>query len=385
MSNHVCPECGARLTPGTERCDLCGSPLSNEDEAQATPEEVARDDIPDPGAPAQSHGVYCNACGWENPSGANFCSRCGTALQQVTPAFGSGTRPVDAGTVSTSSRSGHDDRSGDDEASGSGTSSSGQEVASPGEDTAMTRHVALLVGLAVLVVVALYLITVVSSQRSDSETATTAEAPADVRSAAVIDEYEAIPIGARYAPVVDSLRAEIGSGEGPQARDAHRELVAFLIDIGRIDRAAIEQQRLARATEGPADWQRAADLLYDWMESVNNDRKTDVALLAIQAFENVLAERPDDLDARARMAWAYQYDPQNPMQAIEQTNTVLEADPDHLAANYNRAVFLLRINRVEEAVAQFERVAELAEDGSIYDQRAEAWLQSVRRQQANAP
>src|SRR5690606_35307888 len=131
------------------------------------------------------------------------------------------------------------------------------------------------------------------------------------------------------------------------------------LDIGRIDRAAIEQQRVAQETGGLEDWRRAGDLLFDWMETVTPERRTDVALLTIDAYERVLQQDPGDLDARADLGWAFQYDPQNPMRAIEHTNRVLEEDPDHLAANYNRGVFLLRINRIEDAIAQLERVKQL--------------------------
>jgi hypothetical protein len=51
-------------------------------------------------------------------------------------------------------------------------------------------------------------------------------------------------------------------------------------------------------------------------------------------------------------------------------------------ANYNRAVFLTRINRLDEAKVQFERVKSLSGEGSLYFRRAEAWLDSIRRSRA---
>lgn len=239
-------------------------------------------------------------------------------------------------------------------------------------------RVAMLVGIPVLIVIALFMITEMSRQRVQPEVAPTAAMPAEMRSAAVIDEFESIPVAGQYAPVVDSLQALVRSGDGTVALEAQRELVRFMAEIGRIDRAAIEQQRLARRTGMTADWRHAGTLLYAWMEAVYNERKTDVALLAIEAFGKVLEQNPDDVDIRADLGWAYQYDPQNPMEAIRQTNLALEQDPDHLAANYNRAVFLLRINRINEALEQFGRVVALAEDGSVYERQAEAWIRTIR-------
>ena len=237
----------------------------------------------------------------------------------------------------------------------------------------------MLVGIPVLIVIALFMITEMSRQRVQPEAASTAAMPAEVRSAAVIAEFEAIPVASQYAPVVDSLQALVRSGDETTGLEAQRELVRFMAEIGRIDRAAIEQQRLARRTGVTADWRHAGTLLYAWMEAVYNERKTDVALLAIEAFGKVLAQNPDDVDIRADLGWAYQYDPQNPMEAIRQTNLALEQDPDHLAANYNRAVFLLRINRISEALEQFARVVALAEDGSVYERQAEAWIRTIRQ------
>lgn len=376
MSSRTCPGCGARLADGVERCDLCGTPVGDDLDATSPSEEPGHDDIPEPrpgpvseDSAADGNGVYCNACGWKNPAGANYCARCGSVLQSAgeNPAAPApGTRRVDKEDVAARSEEGPSD-------------------AGERDDGSMARHVALLIGIGVLVVVALYMITVISRQRVEPRAEAAAEAPADVRSAAVIEEYEAIPIGARFAPTVDSFRTVIAARDGAEAHSAWSELVDFLIDIGRIDRAAIEQQRLARQTEQVDAWRRAGNLLYDWMESVNNERKTDVALLTIEAYEKVLQERPDDLDARAGLGWAYQYDPQNPMEAIEQTNRVLEEDPDHLAGNYNRGVFLLRINRVEDAVAQFERVAELAAEDSPYARQARAWIRTIQEQQTASP
>ncbi len=387
MSSLTCPECGARLAKGAERCDLCGSPVAD---ASPLSDEPGNGDIPDPDtsrAPtteggagdAAGSGVYCTACGWRNPAAAKFCSRCGTELEQLpTPSPSDPSRAAGPAAPSSASPPPGTKPAAPDAPGEPGEASSESD---PGKSS-VGLHVAILVGLSVLVVIALYMITVISKQQADTNAESAVRTPADVRSRAVIEEYEAIPIGDRFAPVVDSLRSVMASAEGSAAYASHRELVEFLADVGRIDRAAIEQQRLARQTDDVDDWRRAGNLLRDWMESVNNERRTDVALIAIEAYENVLDEAPDDLDARADLGWAYQYDPQNPMEAIEQTNLVLEQDPDHLAANFNRGVFLLRINRIDDAVDQFERVGELAEADSPYAQRAASWIRTIREQES---
>lgn len=256
-------------------------------------------------------------------------------------------------------------------------------VAAPAADESekgsLGVRVAILICIPVLIVIALFMISEMSTRQARPDTASVAAMPAEMRSAAVIDEFESIPVAVQHASAADSLREIMQSGDETLALGAQRELVRFLAEIGRADLAAIEQQRLARRTDATTDWRHAGGLLYAWMEAVYNERKTDVALLAIEALGKVLAENPDDVDVRADLGWAYQYDPQNPMEAIRQTNLALEQDPDHLAANYNRAVFLLRINRIQEALEQFERVVALAEDGSAYQRQAQAWIRAIRQ------
>ncbi|MEX1054381.1 MAG: tetratricopeptide repeat protein, partial [Rhodothermales bacterium] len=230
--------------------------------------------------------------------------------------------------------------------------------------------------------VALYLVTVVSKQRVPAEASASAEAPADVRSASVIDSHESLPIDPVFASVVDSLERAAAEAEGEAALEFRRRLSDYFLGIGRVDRAAIEQRRVATSSGTLADWIRAADLFFDWMEATEDEEKTDIALLTIDALKKVLEKDEDSIDARAKLGWAYQFDPSNPMEAIQQTNRALEQDPDHLMANYNRAVFLTRINRLDEAMTQFERVKVLSEEGSLYFRRAEAWLESIRRSRA---
>lgn len=386
MSNPVCSECGARLPEGADRCDLCGAPVlggASQESASDIPDPQSGDasDPPSRSRQVDEHkvgddaataadaagekpaandaGVYCNECGWKNPLRAKFCSRCGSPLQDLAP---------DEPHTKSAALSAPDFAESDE-----------NEAASP-SDGELSRYVGVLIGFAVLIVVALYMITVVSKQNVAAETEGAVEAPAEVRSAAVIEEYEAIPIAERHAARVDSFRVAIAQADSSAQLELRRDLVDYLVEIRRIDRAAIEQQRLAKEHGTVAAWRRAGDLLYDWMETVNPERKTDVALLAIDAYERVLEREPDNLDVRADLGWVYQYDPRNPMEAIRHTNMVLEADPDHLAANYNRGVFLLRINRVSDALAQFRKVKDLSSPQSAYYQQADAWIQTVNSQ-----
>ena len=67
------------------------------------------------------------------------------------------------------------------------------------------------------------------------------------------------------------------------------------------------------------------------------------------------------------------------MMAIQETNRVLEQDSLHIQANFNRGVMLANINRIDQAVDQFEKVKRIIGDESnpIY-QRADQAIESVQ-------
>lgn len=379
MSYRSCPECGARLATGARRCDLCGASLEaqnvdpepNADErgpvgAGRSSGGAPEDDGSDASVPGETDSgeVFCNACGAANAAGSNYCSQCGEPLRRSAPRPSAVPAPPSAVPASPAeARRSEPTTASADDAEGR---------------SALTQKVGVLIGLAVLVVVALYMITVVSKQRAPAGSESIASAPAETRSASIIREREAVPISENFRDRVDSLRSVIDGADPAESVQARRQLVDFLIGIGRIDRAAIEQQRVARITDEAPDWKKAGNLLFDWMEATEPDSKSRVALLAIDAYKQVLQQRPDDLDARADLGWVYQYDPQNPMEAIRHTNLVLEENPEHLTANYNKGVFLMRINRIDDALKQFERVKVIAGADSPYYRQSEMWIDTIR-------
>ena len=356
----ACPQCGARIAPGAEQCDLCGA---NVEETSA--EVPASSDVPpvaqnQPAAGAK--GVFCNACGWQNPPSARFCSQCGTRLQ-----------PLEASTPETSAAPAAPvlppDAPGE-------ASASGREAIPEG----MGRQLGVLIGAAVLLVVGLYVVTLVSKQGVASEPV----APTSVESAeSVVADHnlDAQPLPEQIAEQAGALEQEIAGLDGEAKLAKQRELIGLYTGAGRSDRAAVIQQAVAEVVDTPDAWTRTGDLYYEWMEDVEEAHKAEVAPLAIAAYQNVLEVEPDEVDVRAKMAWAYQYDRQSPMEAITQTNLVLEQDPDHLQANFNRGLFLMRISRFDQAIEQLERVKEIAGEGTPIFTQADAVIEAVREMQ----
>lgn len=368
-SKKTCPSCGARLPEGAEVCDLCGTPVSaSEEEEPQGKEPTAAQGAEGPGEErraAETGGVYCNACGWENPPEANFCSQCGTRLQEV-----SGASPKDRPVP----------------AKGPEAAPSGELSEKKASETqqGLARQVTVLVGIALLVVVGLFVATTWSqSSESGSGGAETSapERTSAAEASSAIEQAEAQPLPAELADSVEVYEERIDQADGEAKLGWQSELVRLFLRNNRPDRAAIVQQRIAEAESTAEAWQRTGDLFFEWMTAMNDESeyKPEVASLTIEAYERVLDEQPDNLDVRTRAAWAYQFDPsKNPMEAIEVTNAVLEEDPEHLQANFNKGLFLLRINRLEEATEQFERVKQVAGEESPFYDAAERYIQAVR-------
>lgn len=400
----TCPSCGARVPAEADRCDLCGTPVDpSSDDASEEPD--ADSEVQSRGSESEVESepgpsVFCNQCGWENPPGARFCSRCGEELQDLSDAAPAGTRPVTA------------DLPTGEEAAEPSESTDPQET---DEQAAMGWQIALIVGGALLVVLALFFVTQWSAQQNWSESASTGTSaaqaapggggsassssggrqsmgPAGERSSAPTDlqsllNQTADSLTASVAGQVDSLRTRIEQASGTEKRRLQSKLVNLLIGAGQPGRAATLQKKIAEATGSVDARRRTADLLYRWMQKLQSEgqrrRVVQVARHAARAYEAVAERKPDDLDARTRMGETYLLT-NEPMKGIKAINAVLDDDSTFVPARFQKGLALLQINRLDQAVRQFEAVKRYAEDGSPFYQQADRALKVIEQQRGRA-
>ena len=242
------------------------------------------------------------------------------------------------------------------------------------EHKAVSRQVGIIVGAGVLLVIALFLVTAVSKTQPGGapvQPAQQAPLPAPIP--------EDTPLPAQLAEQVASIQDEVAQLNGTARIAKQRDLIALLFGAGRLDQAALEQQKIAEATSALDDWKRAGDLFYDWMNTIQDpSRKAPVAAQAITAYQAVLAQDPDNLDVRTDMATAY-LNTGSPMQGVTEIKRVLEADSTHLHARFNYGLMLTWINRPDQAIEQFEQVKTLVGDSSDYYQRADEAIRVIRQ------
>lgn len=116
-------------------------------------------------------------------------------------------------------------------------------------------------------------------------------------------------------------------------------------------------------------------------------RQPDLADEAIEKWRTQVDERPDDLDARVQLGYAYQlagrYD-----RALEQYGYVIERNPSDTGALYNRGIVYQRMGVDDRAEEALWEVLEVQEDhvlaaralGEIYAERGQyrSLLRAVR-------
>lgn len=203
--------------------------------------------------------------------------------------------------------------------------------------------------------------------------------PADLQT---LLDRTADSLGGAMAGQIDSLEAQVEQASGQEKQQLQAELVNLLVGAGHPDRAALVQQEVAEATGTVDARRRMADLLYQWMQKLERQGQrnqiSQVAHHAARAYEAVADERPNDLDARTRMGEAYLLTNQ-PMNGIQAINAVLEDDSTFVPARFQKGLALLQINRVDQAVQQFQAVKRHAEDGEPFYQQADRALTIIEK------
>jgi ribosomal protein L40E len=421
-SADACPSCGARVPAGAEHCDLCGAPVAGEEAApQPAPDEApepVEEAPPDPSGlgdeEAPEH-VFCTQCGFRNPGTANYCSRCGTELRDLSgPPSSGGTRPVTADLPRGTEASPDADASEADE-----TPSEADETPSEADEpAAVGAQIAWMVGVGVLVVLGFFFATQWSQQYewgADDASAAGGEGgpaaaqagpqagpasgspsgPAAAQGGAsapdtdlrtLVEELGG-PVEGAVADRIDSLRAAAENAQGDRRRQVRAELVRMYIGAGTPGRAALLQRQLAEETGTVDARRRAADLLYRWMRQVEQQgdraRVADVAGHVAAAYQAVADQRPEDLDARTRMGEAYLLT-NNPMKGIRAINDVLAEDSTFVPARFQKGLALLQINRLDQAIEQFRRVREYADPQQPFYKQAERAIEIIEKRRASA-
>lgn len=329
-----CRSCGAALTVSATHCDLCGTSVegvADSNPTQEPSESVRKNTEPESrvvnevvnevvNQNTSTDPVHCSTCFHVNPARSKFCNQCGSFLGESPIRSDS---PAPAAILAPSK-----DEVEETDLSASDANTQQRPPSTEGKQALK------LVGYGLLAVLALYAITRLSSNGD----ATGNDGPG------VDATGEAVG-----AVIPDSVQALISRLESENTAASWGELGTVYLSLAFT--AANEEERTAQAQQ------------------------------AVDAFEISLGMQ-ENLDVRTGLAEASQFDPRNPMRPVQELQTVLQQDPDHITANYLMGSLRARINRLEAAAESFRRVIELTNSTDPIAIQANQDLAEVERRLA---
>ena len=292
----------------------------------------------------------CPTCGAANKGEARFCDQCGEKL--------GGLAPVKI------------------EAQRAPSPPQPNATKTPAETREAQPRIGLYVTAAIAAVVALYLLSVFTGGSSTTPPAVQPSAPSAASSGGDIDAY--LPEDAGLASSLSDTKAAIAGETDPARKQALlEELVQSYAGAGRLDLAGRQQEALAAELNTSEAWATAGNMHFDWMEGQSGPERVKAAQRAARAYEKALELDGNNLDVRTDLGVAYLNDPSSPMLAIQNTNQVLEADSNHVQANFNKGVMLAQIGRTDEAIRLFRKVMQLSAPGEPAHERAKQVLNQL--------
>ncbi len=169
-------------------------------------------------------------------------------------------------------------------------------------------------------------------------------------------EVHAEPLTDQQLNQIQLLKGRFTAASPGGKEKAATELMAYYRSVSRYDSAAVFAGKLAQADPNEASLMRAGNAYFEAYSFAVNEQK--IAQLGQQTrafYQQVLAQNPDQLTAKANMAMTY-VSTQTPMQGIMLLREVLQADPTNELALFNLGLLAMRSNQMERAAERFRQI-----------------------------
>jgi len=136
-------------------------------------------------------------------------------------------------------------------------------------------------------------------------------------------------------------------------------LIERFASLNQYDSAAKYAAELAEFNQSEANLQKAGDMYYEaFTFAMDADKTRRMGEQARYFYEQLLAQSPDHLDAKAKMAMTYVSSP-NPMQGILMLREVLDTDANNQMAIYNLGLLSMQSGQYDRAIDRFEKLVTL--------------------------
>lgn len=147
-----------------------------------------------------------------------------------------------------------------------------------------------------------------------------------------------------------------------QSRDTEKKvkfadsLASTFRQFSQYDSAAYYTGVVALANPSSDNLLKAGDAYYDAFNfSSDAGQAGQMGEKARDYYQKVLAQKPDQLDTKARMAMTY-VTTDNPMQGISMLREILQQDPDNQTALLNLGLLSIRSGQYDKAIERFEQI-----------------------------
>lgn len=167
---------------------------------------------------------------------------------------------------------------------------------------------------------------------------------------------------------ITDLESALANAESEQERVTILEQLAETWDsVEKHSPVGFSYEELARITNSPEHWLKAGNGFRAAFNAVQDTSISNpLTAKSIHAYQQVLEQDSENLDAKAGLGAAYVGGSANPMAGITLLQEVIRENPKHLDANKSLGLFSMQSRQFDKAIDRFLTVVELSPDAESY-------------------
>lgn len=167
---------------------------------------------------------------------------------------------------------------------------------------------------------------------------------------------------------ITDLEAKLAKAESEDEKSVILQELADKWDsVEKHSPVGFAYEELAKITNNESHWLKAGHAYRAAFNAVQDTSISNpLAAYAIHAYQQVLDQNPENLDAKAGLGAAYVSGSPSPMAGITLLQEVVKANPKHLDANKSLGLFSMQSRQFDKAIDRFLTVIELSPDAESY-------------------
>jgi len=185
---------------------------------------------------------------------------------------------------------------------------------------------------------------------------------------------------------ITDLEAALANAGSEQERVTFLEELAEMWDsVEKHSPVGFSYEELALITNSPEHWLKAGNAFRAAFNAIQDTSVSNpLTAKSIHAYQQVLEQDPENLDAKAGLGAAYVGGSANPMAGITLLQEVVRENPKHLDANKSLGLFSMQSRQFDKAIDRFLTVVELSPDAESYFYLATSYENIGLKQEAVA-